>query len=387
MTEPQALQQAIHFRFNKLSIGLAEAQKSMGEESAQEAAIKNSVQNDPLRELLRIEKQAMRDKELNKKSEQNFVDGIRDMVQQSILERMQARLADEATMYRKILGFDDNLPPLLDILSVKASSISRIEPVAATMPWLFDDLLKMVNMPKYRRTDAKGKVVTVDTLRVALSFLGIENLKMVVPSLALRRWIPQITDPFPEIKTRIWESAVGTALTCKKIAEVSKVDPGHAFTLGLFHDIGRIVVIRLYFRLFDEVQREALIEAHDEKKREEYAALTKITPSSEFIVGLLERFATPLTARLVGKMQMKRVFIGNAMQEYADNMPLSEMSDLGKVLKQGAAYNRYRMLKHYKLINMEEAKGYLRQFQFPPGALSELKTTDIRHLNLQMDES
>lgn len=386
MTQENATKEAINHRFNKLITGLAEAQASLGADSDDAIAFDQSEQNNMRRQLLRVEKQAIRDKELNQKSEQHYVNGIRDLVHASVLERMQERLDDEENIFLKVLGFDESLPELLDVLSVKASSISKIEPAAAAMPWLYDDLMKMVNMPKYRRTDARGKVIAVDSLRVALSFLGMDNLKMVVPSLAFRRWIPQITDPYPEIKSRLWEVAIGTAMSCKRIAEVSKLDEGHAFTLGLFHDIGKLVVTRLYFRLFDEQQREALIEAHETKKREEHAALAKITPSSDFLIQLMERFSPDISAQLIAKMNMRRVFIANAADEFARDLPHAEMSPMGRVLMQGTAYNRYRMLKAYKLITMDEAKAYLRHTQMPAGALSLLKTTDLRHLNLNMDD-
>ncbi len=386
MTQAYTTKQVIDHRYNKLLTGLAEAQKVFGVEPDDLVAFKNTEQNNARRQLLRVEKQAIRDKELNQKSEQNYINSIRDLVQDSILEKMQERLDDEDDIFFKVLGFDENLPELLDMLSVKASTISKLEPVAGEVSWLYEDLIKMVNMPKYRRTDAKGKVVAVDSLRVALSFLGIENLKLVVPSLAFRRWIPQITDPYPEIKSRLWETAIGTAMSCKAIASISKVDEGHAFAMGMFHDIGKIIVTRLYFRLFDEQQREALIEAHNERKREEHAALSKITPDSDFLIKLMDRFAAPISAQLIAKMGFKRLFIANAVDEYAREVSVKKMSPMGKVLYQGIAYNRYRMLKGNKLIEMEEAKAYLMQCQLPKGALSLLKTTDIRSLNISVDE-
>ena len=386
MSNARALTEAINERFTMLIIGLEEAQRHTGQETDDEKAFNETEQSNARRELLRVEKQAIRDKELNKKSEQSYIDGIRDMVHEEVLVRIEERLQDLDNIYLKLLGFDPALPPLLDALSIRASSISKIEPLAGEMLWFYDDLIKMVNMPKYRRKDAKGKVIQVDTLRVALSFFGIENMKLVAPSLAFRRWIPQITDPYPEIKTRLWEYALGTAISCKRIAEVSKVDPGHAFTVGLFHDLGRMAVTRLYFRVFDEVHREALKEAHDEKKREEHAALAKIEPGSEFLAMLMNRFSTDISEAFVSKMDFKRVFVAGAMREYADNVPISKMSPVGKVLMQGIAYSRYRMLKANKLIDMDEAKKYLTSVQMPAGALSVLKTTDLRHLNLKMDE-
>jgi len=54
------------------------------------------------------------------------------------------------------------------------------------------------------------------------------------------------------------------------------------------------------------------------------------------------------------------------------------------VLRQARGYSRYRLLKMYNLIDMQEAKDFVRTLQLPQGALTLLKTTDIRSLNLQL---
>lgn len=386
MSELKRLKDTINKRFSLFGLSLKEAQDALGIEPEGTVAFEHTEQNDARRTLLRIEKQAIRDKQLNQKSHQTYVNSIRDMIHTELFDRLEKQLADTHTVYLKVLGFDDRLPELMDLLAVRASAIPKIEPVAANIPWLYDELLKMVNMPKYRKTDAKGKVISVESLKVALSFLGIDNLKMAVPSIAFRRMIPQITDPYPEIKSRLWEASVGTAMACKKIAKVSKVDENAAFVVGLFHDIGKIVITRLYFKLFEQVQREALLEAHNEKKRQEYSALLEIQPSSEYLIGLYHDYAYQLSAQLMHKMQFKRLTIASVMEEYAAGAAVTYMSPLGKVLAQGIAYNRYRSLKQHRMISMDEAKDYLRQFYFPAGALTVLKTTDLRQLDIHFDE-
>lgn len=380
------ISQTINSRYNMMMLDTERAQDESGVDGDEKITFEDTEQGNSRRALLRVEKLAMRDKELNKKSEQHYINGIRDLVHESLLVRFKSSLEDTDHLYKKVLGFDENLPALLDMLTVKAASISKIEPLAAAMPWLYEDLIKMVNTPKYRRVDAKGKVIPVETLRVALSFLGIENLKIVVPSLAFRRWIPQITDPYPKIKTRIWEEALAVAISAKKIAELSQVEPSHAFILGLFHDVGRILVVRLYFRLFDQVQQEALVEAHNDKKKEEHAALTKIVPSTTFLNFLLEEYATKLSSRMIERMGMQRIFIAAAMQEFSDSIAAKDALPMTNVLFQANAYAKYRMLKGYKLISLDESKDYLRQYAFPAGALGTLKATDLRHLNLSLEE-
>lgn len=386
MADLRVLKNNIHDRFDRLTISLAKTQLSMGIQPEGKVSFEVSEQGDARRKLLRVEKQAIRDKELNRKSQQNYVDSIRELVHAAVLERVQAALVDEEALLIKVLGYDERLTELLDSLAVRASSISKIEPAAANMPWLYDDIIKMVNSPKYKRFDARGKVVVLENFKVALSFLGIDNLKMVVPTLAFKRWLPQITDPYPDIKKRLFEAAIGTSVSCKKIAKLNDVSENQAFLLGLFHDLGKLVITRLYFKFFEEVQRDALIEAHDNKKREEHSALSQIVPSDEYLMSLFDQFAYPISAKLISKMNFKRVFIAAAMEEFSQNIPIASMTPMGKVLAQGVAYNRYRTLKMNKLIDLEDSKDFLRQFNFPRGALSLLKITDLRQLDIELDQ-
>ncbi|GAB3013188.1 HDOD domain-containing protein [Bowmanella dokdonensis] len=384
MSEQKPIAQQIEERFSALLLGLELAkQLSLCEPNEDQPAFATDSDG---RQLLMVEKVARRDKKLNQSSHQSFLDQLQDRIQDEILIRLDDRLQDTEHLYNKLLGVHENLPDILDVMSVRAASIGRLEPLVATVSWLSTDLIKMINMPKYRRTNSKGKVIPVDNLRVALSFLGLENLKMVIPSLVFRRWIPQITDPYPSIKTRLWEQAIGTGLACKKIAQVCQLDEGHAFTLGMFHEVGKLVLTRLYFRLFDEVVRDAVHEAHEARMKEEHSALTELTPSGTGLLAIYDKYAASVSSRLIKRMDFRRVCIAPAMEEFAANLPVREMSPMGKVLRQGDAYNKYRMLKTYRLINMDEAKMYLRDLMMPAGALSLLKATDLRHLNLTFDE-
>jgi hypothetical protein len=376
----------IQHRFYNLLIGLEMAQEVAGFDDDKKVKFEQTEQSNSRRELLRVEKIAIRDKDLNERSEANFNNSISDKIHDEIILRLEEQLKDHDYLYEKLLNVHEKFPEVIDIMSVRAASTSRIESAISPIQWLQADLLKMVNMPKYRKTDKRGKVVAIDNLRVALNFLGVDNLKMVVPSLALRRWIPQITDPYPEIKGRLWEHAIGSSMACKRIAEVSELPASHAFTLGMLHEVGTLIVVKLYFRLFDQVLQDAMKEAHDEKLRDEYTALTKITPSGNFLQKIMRKYSLSASQQVIHQMGLKRVFIANAMEEFATGLALQKMSPMGQVLAQGDAYNKYRMLKSYKLIQMDEAKQYLRLFRMPPGALSVLKSTDLRKLSLSFDE-
>lgn len=371
-------------RFDALFLDIKVTQQDTLNEDETTLNVIEVEQSKTVRSLLRVEKQAIREKDLNSKSDLNFLSTIAEQVDIEVEKRLEKSIEDTDYLYSKIIGIDRALPELLDLVGIKAATISKIEPLATELPWFFSDLMKFVNQPKYQRLDNKGKVVIVETMRVGLNFFGIENLIIILTSLAFKRSLPQITDPYPRIKQRIWEEALATAISCKKIAAVVGVNQNNAFCLGMLQMVGKVVVSKLYFRIFETVQREALAETHKAQKHEEHSALTRITPSGPFLNHLIDKYALNISARLIDKMMMKRVLIANAMHEVANEAPAEDLSPLALVLKQGKAYAQYRILKNHNLIDMQQSKDFIRSLHMPKGSLEVLKTTDMRSLDLRM---
>ncbi|MEP1383220.1 MAG: HDOD domain-containing protein [Paraglaciecola sp.] len=382
MSQPLPIDQLIKIRFDDLFLDLKQAQQNLMQDGKPKLSKIEIAQSKTARSLLRVEKQAIQEKDLNIKSELSFINSISDQVNSEIQTQLAASLIDVDFLYNKVLGLDSATPQLLDATSLKAATISSIEPLAADVPWFYNDLLKMINQPKYRRTDSKGKLVVVDNMRAALGFFGIENLTTVVTCLAFRRVLPQITDPYPTLKTRIWEEALASALASKKIARAASLNHNHAFCLGMFRQLGKIVITKLYFRIFDSVQIQALKETEAARKHDEHLALLKLTPSGDFLNHLNSEYALKTSTQLIQKMDLKRVFIGNAMQELVENKRAADISALAKAVEQGHGYAQYRILKSYKLIDLQQSKDFVRSLNMPKGYLEILKNTDLRTLDL-----
>jgi len=241
-------------RFEALFLDVKATQQDALHEGKSALNVIEVEQSKTARSLLRVEKQAIREKDLNIKSDISFLNTITDHINVEVEKRLKESLEDTDILYSKVIGIDRALPKLLDLVCIKAATISKIEPLATELPWFFNDLMKFVNQPKYQRIDNKGKVVIVETMRVGLNFFGLENVMMILISLAFKRSLPQITDPYPKIKLRIWEEALATAISCKQIASVVGVNQNNAFCLGMLQTMGKVVVSKLYFRLFESVR-------------------------------------------------------------------------------------------------------------------------------------
>lgn len=386
MSGQQDIRTDIDNRYYHLLMGLQTGQVAAGIEVEGKVKAEQSEQFNARRQLLDVERIAMRDKELNQRSKQHYLENISTIVHEEVCDRMQKKIDNIDELSSKIIGIDDGMAAVYDSLSVKAASIAKIEPTIAAIPWLAKELMDLANSPKYRKTDRLGKVVRFETLRMALSFFGIENLKLLVPVLSVQRWIPKITDPYPAFKQKLWEQIIATGISCRKIAELSKVDPFHAYVAGMHHELGKIAISKMFFKFFDKVLQEAMLEAHKEQKREEHLALQEVKIDPDVWLAMMWNQSYQISANVLNHMNMKRVVVAPALQELADKTPIKERSPLGRVLEQGRCYARFRLLRSYKLINMEDSKQYLISCRMPKGAVAALKTVDVRQISLTFGE-
>lgn len=85
----------------------------------------------------------------------------------------------------------------------------------------------------------------VTSIAEATAILGLRTLRSVATSAGL-------VGAFAKSRCQgfdfdaFWRHSIGTALTCRALARCTRLDEDAAFTLGLVHDIGRLVLVSSY---------------------------------------------------------------------------------------------------------------------------------------------
>ncbi|MEW9797360.1 HDOD domain-containing protein [Alteromonas sp. CYL-A6] len=368
-------------RFENVLISPLRVYKMLGKRSPGEVTYEESEQSNARRELLRVEKQAIKSRFALAQSEASYLDTLRSELHYSLFHEIKQQIADSGHVFRHVLTLNDDVTALIDILATRAASVSKLEPHAAALPWLYEELLQVVNSASFRRRDSRGRVIVVESLKTALSFLGIENLQMLLPAMIFKRTLPQITDPYPQIKAKLAQYATGSAVTAMALARFSNVKPYPAFVLGMLSHLGRSALIRLYFKYFDLVQREMLQEAQKNKARERHDALLKLSPSPNYLIALQEEYANNLAAELFEHMVFRRVPLAEPMREYARN-DVSARGTSADILRQATCYTQVRMLHQHRFIDKDEAKKQLKMARLPVGATDCLRGMNIFELPL-----
>lgn len=169
------------------------------------------------------------------------------------LEVQRPELSNEAQALEKLLishfdGHDLTLPPLLHVaetllpqlrgadcnLSTVSDGLSEDQVIAASV-------LRMANSPLYRGLNKIGGI------RPAVNRLGTRALRTLLMHESLRAATFFRKADQQEMARIVWSRSLAAACIMRCLADFTDLDKEDAFLIGLLHDIGNVVVLRIVF--------------------------------------------------------------------------------------------------------------------------------------------
>jgi len=149
-----------------------------------------------------------------------------------------------ATRESNVFGRLSRLPVLrpstLALLAVSLesdSAVAEFEKSFKSDPALAADLLIVANSPLF------GMRGTVQSIRHAIAILGLERVRSLALTIALRgyvrsrRWNQAIRSP--------WRHSIATAVIAETLESVDQAKVPLLYTAGLMHDVGRLALFQI----------------------------------------------------------------------------------------------------------------------------------------------
>ena len=158
---------------------------------------------------------------------------------------MEAR-ALENLLVSHFDGHDLRMPPLLPVaeavlprlgdprceLGIVANTLSEDQVVAAA-------LLRMANSPLYRGLNK------ITALRPAITRLGVRALRTLLMHESLRAAMFHRKGATRELASAVWRRSLASACIMRGLSQFTDLDVEDAFLIGLLHDIGDVIVLRI----------------------------------------------------------------------------------------------------------------------------------------------
>jgi len=104
-------------------------------------------------------------------------------------------------------------------------------------------------------SSAFGLQVKVTTIQQALTFLGVQVTRNLIMAASITGCFPSGRCPAFNDKA-FWRLSIATAACARVLARHMHFNPDVAFTAGLLHGIGRLVLVTRYPEQYDAVLRE-----------------------------------------------------------------------------------------------------------------------------------
>lgn len=162
-------------------------------------------------------------------------------------EKMTDHFAPQLPSQDEIDQIINNLKPIpqvaLKVLRIVNDGNYDIERIAREVR---QDQVISANTIRLANSAMFAKKQKLASLDHALVFLGQNLLIKLVISAAMEGYFKQIGNGYSLCKGGLYFHSIGTALITEKLAELTgKIHQTHAYTAGLLHDIGKVVLDQL----------------------------------------------------------------------------------------------------------------------------------------------
>jgi hypothetical protein len=381
-------------RFEQMLLCIDDAIILAGQKTETMKMMEDSEQAESRRKLLMVEELANKQREIAATAENNFMHEIEADFHRTLIPDLEKRFNDIEDLFYNVLDFDLALGKLFDILYTEACSISRLVSCIEKIEWLEKNLIKFVRQPKYRRVDSQGHPIVLKTLHSALSFIGVESLRSLIPVLVAKNCMPMHSDFTPDLQKNLWLYTIGTGNIAKALAEKRGIRPHFGFNLGLLSTLGRSVIANVYLRSFDDKLRERIIDARKRNNPNQAKALASLKPSHKYILSLWSKHSADINAGIFNFMKCKWLLIGMGFEDYTAIRSISfkfleehNLHPLTKLLFNAQGYMQFKMMQTHKLMDKEASMLYLRNFGIKSDDVAVVTKINLTGIELKISET
>ena len=334
------------------------------------------------RELLAVEQKRRAEKARKDAVHEKVRQDVEQQLHKRLYLEVERRLEDQQFIRERVLFLAQHGPALLDTLFSPAANSKKIEQLSQGLDWLHVGLVKLVNLPPFANPNDSRRA-RITNFRGALNFVGAEDIKIIAPALTMQNWLPPGEPPFVLLRRKLWQHVMSTAVISQRLAELDgNLDPAIAFNAGIFHEMGKVVLARLYVKVFDDVRQRMLQDLRNETTSARYNALVAIEPDQQFLRDLMLQKERDVTRMLFEGFELRHLPLSKIYENYASAQQFSDTSGYARILWQANCFSEFRMLHGANLASLDDGKKMFSSCGLSAKTIIELRKVNLKKLML-----
>jgi HD-like signal output (HDOD) protein len=169
-------------------------------------------------------------------------------IEQYILTRVNSALKSPESVLTHFPVLPQTVITLSNLLNDPNFDLQDFIKVVEKEPSIATELMKKANSPFYKRGDKE-----VLNLQQAFMFMGASDIKEYVLNRFVKNLCQQKPVYFKTFGEKIWSHSQDVASVAKDLAKQRKENADAAYTIGLMHDLGKVVIFQFMVEAFKTI--------------------------------------------------------------------------------------------------------------------------------------
>lgn len=330
---------------------------------------------------LEIEREAIRAR-LDK---QNQAQALYEAVSSQLINSVNRTIEHQLSSVELVLEhsrLDEKQILLLEMLYSKQIDLAKIRPLVIGLPWLQRDLLNMINSPTFRHRRPKSSDVQVTEIKLALNYIGIENLQALIPYFCLRHLMPSGQPQLLWVTRKLWRYSIISAIAAQTLVELHGRDRAFFYSCSLMSQLGNTCVISNCAKMFDTTWGTWLREASASRDKELYdAVMTTEFPATDVYQQALSH-SDSLNWQLLELLDFEQSRLTTTFKAIDTCMRYADLDEDAKLLERANCFARVYLLNEAGNISAAERRTMYDYYELSEQELIRLNGQDYRKLAL-----
>ncbi|NRA60485.1 MAG: HDOD domain-containing protein [Psychrobium sp.] len=311
-----------------------------------------------------------------KQESKDLFEALKAQLFQDVESRVEYCLADlkEDTLQR--FAISSSSMEAVNLLSTKVASISRIKPFVLKQSNLVQSFVSVLNRFGVGQRQS-GKPLETKDAGLALSFLGVEQIRYVIPYLMVNESLKDSGVKYSQSSRKIWNHVQITATAAHALASLDdSLNEDQVYMMAIFHEIGATFLLHVVDDCFHSARRDISKMAASSGASEVSHQLSEIYSAVPVLDKLMPIKARGLSAQLARHYNLNHFMLANTLDELAQTMEFEDLGPYAKVIAQARSYSVFKQMFKEQLIDKKQAAALLNYYQ--------LDTPQIKYLNKQL---
>ena len=279
-------------------------------------------------------------------------------------------------------GITESQILLLDLLLSPDLNLNRLRPIIEDNSWLCRDLINLINSPASRHRRPKNSDVQVTDIKLVINYIGLENLRLLIPYFCLRNWLPSGNANLLWITRKLWRYSIMSAIAAQALAELHNKEPSLTYTCALMYQFATSIILKQSGQIFDKTWGTWLREASQSRDKQVYDAIMATDFPAESVFEQVMQHGHTLNWQLLNLLKFEDSKMTSVLKELDHDYHFSELSADAAIVAKASCYAKVLLLEEQQLIDPQEKRIMFDYYEFSPQELLRLKGQNFRKLDL-----